>query len=733
VSRLRGILWRGVALAAYYSGLVSLVSLWRRRIHRRGWTILAYHRIGSGNPGGGPELVQAERFRRHLRYLRQWYEILPVGEAFERWRSGRPAPRPLLSVTFDDGYRDNVTAALPILREEGCRATLYACVEAVRDGKPPWPHRLGLDLLRAGRSLAEVSRLQAVARTVPDPQREAICAEASIGAPEKKCAAVEMMRPEDLKEWHRCGMEVGSHTATHRILARLSCEERIKELVESRRWLEETLGVPVRHLAYPNGRAGDWDAATLRDVREAGYISAVTTVEGINSRSMTEALALRRVSVGNDPIPVFAARVSGLFAAGRLWLERRSKRNGSVRLRVPPAAAGGADGARLGVLRPLRIAFIGGRGVGGAYSGIERYYEEVGSRLVARGHRVIAYCRSHFTPCVRAIRGVEVRRLPTLRSKHLETFVHTLAATLDVCFRRVDIVQYHALGSSPFAWLPRLFGKKTIVSVRGLDWQRAKWGWFARVFLRACEITSVYAPSATVVVSEALGRHFGERFDRPVHYIPNGVGRLEAAPAGEIAARWGLVRRRYFLYAGRLSPEKRLEDLLEAHRALEDDVDLVLAGGSSYSTRYIERLKEIASPRVKFTGFVTGRTLQELYSNALAFVIPSQIEGLSVAILEALGYGLPVIASDLPESRELIRECGGFLVPVGDATALGKTLKRLADDPDLAQRIGERARIQVLRAFNWDRIAAETETLYLKIVSGPDANQASTLSRASAA
>jgi glycosyltransferase involved in cell wall biosynthesis len=451
-------------------------------------------------------------------------------------------------------------------------------------------------------------------------------------------------------------------------------------------------------------------------------------VEGINSDTGHTRLNLRRISIGDDSIPVFAARVSGLFAGGRRWLTRRFENSEERRrLAAPP------PGVRPVSPEPLRVAFIGGRGVGGAYSGIERYYEEVGSRLAGRGHRVIAYCRNHFTPRVRSIRGVEVRRLPTLRMKHLETFIHTLLATVDVCFRRVDIVQFHALGSSPFAWLPRLTGKKTIVSVRGLDWQRAKWGSVARLFLRLCEITSVYAPSATVVVSKTLEKHFHERFGRRVRYIPNGVGRAEMLPAEEIVARWGLVPRRYFLYAGRLSPEKRLDVLLEAHRSLDFPIDLVLAGGSSYSGQYIESLKRQASSRTKFIGFIDGRVLQELYSNALAFVIPSQMEGLSVATLEALGYGLPVVASDIPENRELVEECGGFLVPVGDAAALAEILRRLAADPELARRTGEHARNQVRRLFDWDRIAAETERFYLENFGRRDASTEWTGAEASAA
>jgi len=368
--------------------------------------------------------------------------------------------------------------------------------------------------------------------------------------------------------------------------------------------------------------------------------------------------------------------------------------------------------------RRLQVAFIGGRGVGSAYSGIERYYEEVGSRLAEQGHRVLVYCRSHFSPAVEVYRGMELKRFPTLRSKHLETLVHTLLATLDVCFRRVDIVQFHALGSSPFAWIPRLFGKQSVVSVRGLDWQRAKWGRLARGYLRFCEWTSIIGPNATVVVSRTLQHYFRKRFGREVWFIPNGVNRTVLRPPDAIR-RWGLDRRNYLLYAGRISPEKNLETLLEAHRKVNRECMLVMAGGSSYSEAYIEALKGKAGSRVLFTGFQTGKVLEELYSNALAFVLPSQMEGLSVALLEAMSYGLPVIASDIPENRELVLECGGFLFRLDDPESLVRTIQEVLANPSAARRIGETACVKCRERFDWDRIAQNTQDLYYHLLGAP--------------
>jgi glycosyltransferase involved in cell wall biosynthesis/peptidoglycan/xylan/chitin deacetylase (PgdA/CDA1 family) len=759
MARARRLLWRLLCALLYGSGIVPFLGRRRRQQNAGTWTILAYHRIGAApDATGGPDTVDPGRFLAHLRYLCRRYTVVTIGEALERLREGRMPDRPLLSITFDDGYRDNVTTALPLLVEAGCKATLYVTLEAVREGLPPWTHRLEADLLRllgspggsrthAGDPLHEslaallrdaparrgaarraVAGLIDRARSLPDPERQAICRQAAALAGDDPGAAAgtrnaagppaptaAMVRGDDLRAWQEAGMEIGSHTVSHPILSRLAAEDCGRELIESRQGLEQLLGQPVRHLAYPNGRHGDWNAAVIEAAKSAGYDSAVTTVDGVNE-PWADRFTLRRICVGDESLPAFATRVSGLMT-GLILRLRGGRRPAAAPIQLAATSArarpGGGEEDR-----PLRIAFIGGRGVGGAYSGIERYYEEIGSRLAANGHRVLVYCRSHFSPRARTYLGMELRRLPTIRSKHLETLIHSLLATIDVCFRRVDIVQYHALGSSPFAWLPRLFGKRTIVSVRGLDWQRAKWGWLARAYLRWCEWTSVACPDTTVVVSKTLQAHYRNVHGRAVHYIPNGVGRPELPEPDQIR-RWDLGHRDYLLYAGRLSPEKGLEELLEAHRAVAGVCRLVLAGGSSYSEPYMKELQKRAGPGVIFTGFQTGRTLKELYANALGFVLPSHMEGLSVALLEAVASGLPVMTSDIPENREVVDACGGYLFRLNDVDSLRETLRRVIADRQEALRVGGLSRQRALEQFDWERIGERTERLYCELLDRP--------------
>jgi len=381
---------------------------------------------------------------------------------------------------------------------------------------------------------------------------------------------------------------------------------------------------------------------------------------------------------------------------------------------VPVRDLDGVDAALTAADRceaqPLRIAFIGARGVAAPYSGIETYYEEVGSRLAARGHEVVAYCRSHFTPPIEQFRGIRVRRLPSLRTKHFDTFVHTFLSTLDAIPRRFDIIQYHALGPSLFSFIPRLAGQTTVSSVRGLDWQREKWGRIARLVLQLSEIATVRFPTTTVVVSETLRRHYQQQHARNTAVIPNGVFSPVVRPADRIL-QMGLRPNGYLLFAGRLSPEKGCHLLIKAYSAFETPIKLALVGGSSFSDGYIAELKSMAGPNVVFTGAVDRTTMEELHSNCYAFVLPSQMEGLSNSLLEAFSYGNCIITSDIEENLEVVGDAG---IPFrrNDLDSLREALQAILTRPDVIERCRQRARAAANGRWDWDQVARATERFY---------------------
>ena len=371
-----------------------------------------------------------------------------------------------------------------------------------------------------------------------------------------------------------------------------------------------------------------------------------------------------------------------------------------------------------GRTRPLpRVAFIGGRGIVGKYSGIESFYEEAGRRLATNGFQVTAYCRTYFTLDLPRYEGIRIVRLPTIRSKHFDTFVHTLLSTMHACFSDHDIVHFHTLGPSLFCWIPRLFGKKTIVSVQGLDWQRRKWGWTARQVLKAGEWASARLPDRTITVSRTLQNYYLARYSRATAYVPNGTG-LRQATRGSLLARLRLTADSYVLFLGRFSPEKNCDMLIEVFEQLQTPMKLVLAGGSSHTDAYVTDLRRHSSDRVVFVEWLSGKDLDELLSHAALFVLPSDLEGLSLALLDAMGAGICVLASDAPENCEAIASAG-FTFRRGDPLHLHQMLSMLLGDEALRLKAGKDARERVRKYYLWDDVTQQLQGIYMELAGTP--------------
>jgi glycosyltransferase involved in cell wall biosynthesis len=364
--------------------------------------------------------------------------------------------------------------------------------------------------------------------------------------------------------------------------------------------------------------------------------------------------------------------------------------------------------------RSVRVAFIGGRGLVSKYSGIESYYEQAGHELARRGHEVTVYCRSYFTPPMNTHNGMRVRRLPTVRSKHLETLVHTLLSTAHAMMSDYDVVHYHCLGPALFSFLPRLAGKKTVVTVQGLDWQRGKWGRIAARVLRWGEAAAVSSPDATMVVSRTLQRHYRQQYDRETIYVPNGAA-LAPPRIPQRLIEWDLQPDNYVLFLGRFSPEKNCQLLINAFENLHTSMKLVLAGGSSHSDSYVKSLRRHESDRVRFLPWTSGRDLEELLSNAALFVLPSELEGLSLALLDAMAAGVCVLTSDIPENNEVV-EGAGFTFLRGDQADLERMLDLLIHNPELRRQSAARERERIQQQYLWPEIARNIEKAYYKVL-----------------
>jgi len=359
---------------------------------------------------------------------------------------------------------------------------------------------------------------------------------------------------------------------------------------------------------------------------------------------------------------------------------------------------------------------IGQKGLPATYGGIERHVEEIGRRLVAAGHDVSAFCRLYYTPAGAQYHGVHLLRRPSINTKHLDTATHVAWCSIEATLRRYDIVHFHALGPSAFAWLPRLRGARTVVTVHGLDWQREKWGKLASWVLKQCEYPAAHFANRTIVVSKTLRDYFRDHHHCDAAYIPNGTNLPVPRPARRILSL-GLTPGKYVLFVGRLVPEKGVHYLCEAFNAIDTDLKLALVGGLSFSQSYVDLLKRYAGDRIRLLDYVYGEALEELWSNAHLVVQPSTMEGLSIALLEALSYGRCVLLSDIPENLEVAEDCAVSFrsKDVGD---LKDKLEMLLARPDLVRHYEEKAKNHVRLQYSWDKVAESVEALYLSQLAG---------------
>lgn len=354
---------------------------------------------------------------------------------------------------------------------------------------------------------------------------------------------------------------------------------------------------------------------------------------------------------------------------------------------------------------------IGQKGIPARYGGIEKHVEEIATLLAERGHEVLVYCRPYYTLIDGEYKGIRLVKLPSIKTRHLDCASHTLISTAHVLSMKPDVVHYHALGPSALSLVPRLAGARTVATIHGLDWRGGKWGPAATWLLRLCEYTATYFPSRPVVVSMILKRYFEQKYGREVTYIPNGVRLGEKRKELDIG-RFGLSEGEYYLFVGRLGPEKGCHIMIEAFSRAATARKLVVVGSAHLSVAYEARLRSLASEQVLFTGPIYGDLLTDLWNGAYAVIHPSMTEGMSLSLLEAMAHAKCVIVSDIPENREVIGDAA-LTFKVGDVADLARLIDKIDRDPDGVSRIGAKAVARVKEAFDWRKIVDQLERVYL--------------------
>lgn len=362
---------------------------------------------------------------------------------------------------------------------------------------------------------------------------------------------------------------------------------------------------------------------------------------------------------------------------------------------------------------PVPVAIIGIRGLPPLYGGGETASDELGRRLVERGHEVVVYCRNHNTdePRPTHYHGMRLVHLPSIHTKNLDTPSHIVLCLWHLVFReRARVCLLSGVGTSFIIPLLRLFGRRTVIWADGQDWKRGKWGTFARWYLKASAKLGCMVSNGIVTDTTIAHEFYRTELGRETTYIPYGANIEDIEDQTELA-KWGVEPGKYLLFVGRLIPEKGVHYLIEAFEKLRTDYRLLIVGDSPYTPDYVERLKSTKDPRIGFTGYLFGDGFKQLMKHCRVYVQPSDVEGTSPVLLTAMGYGRPVVVNGIPENRATVGEAGLAFEP-GDVAGLRDILASILDDEARLAELSARSEERVRTHYSWERITDEFQQLF---------------------
>lgn len=362
------------------------------------------------------------------------------------------------------------------------------------------------------------------------------------------------------------------------------------------------------------------------------------------------------------------------------------------------------------------VAIIGIRGLPPLYGGGETASDEIARRLVRRGRRVLVYCRNHNTdpPRPSEYHGVDLVHLPSLHTKNLDTPTHIVLCAIHLVFtRRAKIALLSGVGTWFIIPFLRVFGIRTAMWADGKDWERGKWGRFARWYLRWSAAQSVRFSNAIVTDTTIAHRLYQEEFGRETSYIPYGAN-IEEVDGTDELHKWGLEAGEYLLFVGRLIPEKGVHYLIHAFERVATEKRLVIIGDNPYNPEYVDELKRTTNPRILFTGYIFGDGFKQMMKHCWIYVQPSDVEGTSPVLLTAMGYGRAVVVNGIPENLATIGKAGLAFKP-GDEESLQELIEELLRDPELVERLGQAGLERVRDEFDWEEITSKFEELFASL------------------
>lgn len=364
----------------------------------------------------------------------------------------------------------------------------------------------------------------------------------------------------------------------------------------------------------------------------------------------------------------------------------------------------------------MKIAIMGIRGIPANYGGFETFAEQLATRLVARGHEVTVYGRSHYvTLPEREYRGVQLVVLPTIRHKYLDTVVHTFLCVLHGWRRPYEVILFCNAANALAAGLARLLGKKVAINVNGLEWKRRKWNWLGRTYYRLSEWLVTKLPHAVVTDAEVIRAYYRQRYGLETRMIAYGADVERRADPEGIRA-FGVEPERYILYVSRLEPENNAHLVIEAFEKVETEMKLLIVGDAPYARAYVQRLKRTRDPRILFAGFVYGENYRRLQQNAYCYVHATEVGGTHPALVEAMGFGNCVLVLDTPENREVAGDVGLYYRTAGE---LRELLQEVLAHPERVARLRQRAMERARAHYDWERITDQYEALFFELLGRP--------------
>lgn len=370
----------------------------------------------------------------------------------------------------------------------------------------------------------------------------------------------------------------------------------------------------------------------------------------------------------------------------------------------------------------MKIAFVGQKGIPAVSGGVEKHVEKLATRLVQEGHEVTVYVRPHYTdPRLTRYQGVKLVHLPSIRTKHLDAITHAFLATLHALLQDYDVIHYHMIGPSPLSIIPRLLrpGVRVVATFHSRDYLHKKWNIFARAYFHVSEYLTCTIPEKTIAISETLFAHAKQKYGKELVLIPNGA-ETGFEPDTEPLNQWGIRPKRYALSVSRLVEHKGIHYLIKAFQDLErmnkvpNNFKLVIVGTHAETPEYEKYLKVLSKgyDNILFLGEQSGKSLSALFSHAALFVQPSEDEGLSLALLEAMGYGIVPIVSDIPANTEAVKHGCGAVFRNKDVESLKQELAYYINRPEEAEAMGQAAKTRVEEHYSWDAIARRTAEVY---------------------